>query len=337
MKTKLSFFFGILFIFSTTLLFGQSQQSKYIILGQVQGFQNGTKMYLNDVSDGSYKKIDSTKIINGKFTFKGQLKTKFLKSSISTGDYSERVTFWLEKGLNSFSAHKGNFKKAEIKGSKIQEKYRELLKLQDTLEKTDHIDYSFIKQNPTSVIAAHTLSFYCNHWGKDTISALYHSFSKDVKQSRYGKKISTFLTLNRNIKIGDKMVDFSQKDTLGNLIKLSDIKEKYMLLEFWGSWCGPCREENPSLVKIYNEFKDKGFEIFGVASETNKQQWINAIQTDGLNWINVTDLKGDSNQAAIIYGVSGYPTNFLINKDGIIIAKDVYGEDLRNWLLKILK
>jgi peroxiredoxin len=334
MTIKTSLFLGAIFI--TTSLLGQTQYSKFTIVGKVQGFSNGTKIYLNDLSDGSYKKIDSSIIANEKFSFNGQLKTKFLKSSISTGDYSDRVTLWLEKGLTTFSANKGKFNTAYIKGSKIQENFAELTKLRDTLEKMDQVDYSFIKKNPTSVIAAYTLSYYCKLWGKDTISALYNSFSKEVKQTSFGKKIFTFLSLNRNIKIGDKFVDFSQKDTSGKLVKLSNIKSNCILLEFWGSWCGPCREENPSLVKIYNEFKQKGFEILGVASETNKQQWTTAIKSDGLNWINVTDYKGGDNNAAMIYGVSGYPSNFLIDKNGTIIAKDVYGDDLRNWLLKIL-
>ena len=104
-------------------------------------------------------------------------------------------------------------------------------------------------------------------------------------------------------------MDFAQKDTSNKVVKLSDIEGKIVLLEFWGSWCGPCREENPLLVKIYNEFKQKGFEIFGVASETDKLQWKKAIKADGLTWTNVTDLKGSNNKAAMIYGVSGYPTN----------------------------
>jgi peroxiredoxin len=323
-------------ILTANNLFGQTQNFKFTIAGQVQGFNNGTKIYLNDLSDGSYVKIDSAIISNGKFTFNGQLKTKFLKSSISTVDYSDRVTLWLETGLTTFAANKGMFNKADIKGSKIQKKFAELNKLRDTLEQTDQIDFTFIKQNPNTIISAHTLNSYCNLWGKDTVSDLYKSFSKEVKFSNYGKKIFTFLSLNRNIKIGDKFVDFSQKDTSGKSIKLSSIKSNCILLEFWGSWCGPCREENPSLVKIYKEFKQKGFEVLGVASETNKQQWIKAIMSDSLSWINVTDFKGGDNNAAMIYGVSGYPSNFLIDKNGVIIAKDVYGDDLRNWLLKIL-
>jgi peroxiredoxin len=329
-------FLYLVTILTAHSLFGQTQKFKYTIAGQVQGFNNGIKIYLNDLSDGSYVKIDSAIILNGKFTFSGQFKTKFLKSSISTFDYSDRVTLWIETGLTTFSANKGMFKKADIKGSKIQKKFAELNKLRDTLEQTDQIDFTFIKQNPNTIISAHTLSSYCNLWSKDTVSALYKSFSKEVKFSNYGKKIFTFLSLNRNIKIGDKFVDFSQKDTSGKSIKLSSIKSNCILLEFWGSWCGPCREENPSLVKIYKEFKQKGFEVLGVASETNKQQWTKAIQADGLSWINVTDFKGGDNNAAMTYGVSGYPSNFLIDKNGVIVAKDIYGDDLRNWLLKIL-
>jgi thiol-disulfide isomerase/thioredoxin len=334
MKILTTLLLGTLFL--STHLWGQAKKTNFNIVGQVEGFSDGTKIYLNDLSGGNYVKIDSALVAHGKFTFRGQLKTTFLISSITTADYADRATLWLEKGTTTFTAQKGNFKKANIKGFNIQDKFAELNKLRDTLEQTAHIDYAFIQQNPNSVISAYTLGSYCGIWGKDTLSTLYKAFSKDVQQTRYGKKIFAFLSLNRNLKVGDQFVDFAQKDTSGQLVKLSGIKANALLLEFWGSWCGPCREENPFLVEIYNEFKPKGFEIVGIAAESNHQQWTKAIKADKLNWINVTDLKGSDNQAAIIYGVSGYPSNFLIDQNGIIIAKDVYGEALRNWLLKIL-
>jgi thiol-disulfide isomerase/thioredoxin len=104
-----------------------------------------------------------------------------------------------------------------------------------------------------------------------------------------------------------------------------------------GSWCGPCREENPELVKIYKEFRFKGFEIFGVATETDRAKWIKAINTDSLMWTNVSELNGSQNKAVAIYGITGYPTNYLINQSGIIIGQDLYGEDLRSFLNKMLE
>ncbi len=334
--TKKTFliFLTVLFV---PCIFGQTKISNYKILGKVQGFSNGTKLYLNDLTDGSYNnQIDSTIIQNNEFSFSGNIKKKYLKSAISTTDFEDRVSFWLESGMTSFSADKGNFKKAIILGSKIQSQQNNLNKSRDTVENTESIDYLFIKSNPTSVISAYTLTPYFNTWSMDTIKTLYNSFSKEVKSTDYAKKIFDFISLNRDIKIGDKFVDFSQRDTANEYIQLSHFKGKVILLEFWGSWCGPCREENPSLLKIYNDFRIKGFEIFGVASETNKQQWITAIKTDKLTWTNVTDLKGSGNKAALIYGISGYPTNFLIDRKGTIIAKDVYGDELEQILLKAL-
>ena len=145
-----------------------------------------------------------------------------------------------------------------------------------------------------------------------------------------------FITLNKNIKIGDKYIDFSESNIAGKNVSLSNFNGKVTLLEFWGSWCGPCREGNPELVRIYNEFKDKGFDILGVAADDNKAIWIEAVRKDSLPWQNVSDLKGDKNKAALIYGVSYYPTNFLMDKNGVIIARDLRDDALRNKRLQLL-
>lgn len=318
--------------------FGQTQKKPtFRIEGTVQGFKNGTKLYLSDLTDGTYNnQIDSTSIENNQFYFKGNVKAKYLKSAISTTDFEYRIIFWLEKGITSFSGERNNFKKSIILGSKLQSDQNKLDRMRNTLENTEKIDYGFIRNNPTSIISAQTLTSYCNTWSKDTISTLYNLFSKEVKSTNYAKKVFNFISLNRNIKIGDKFFDFLQKDTSNKVVRLSDFKNKIILLEFWGSWCGPCREENPVLRKIYNEFSVKGFEIFGVAAETDRQQWVQAIKADKLPWINVTDYKGTSNKAVLIYGVSGYPTNYLIDRNGIIISKDIYGEQLRKKLLDSL-
>lgn len=324
------------FQFSLFGSFSQSKKSSYKIVGNLKGFGNGTKMYLNDLSDGSYRKMDSAIINNSSFTFVGMMKTNYLKASITNVDYSDRVMFWLEAGNTIFSGAKSDFQHAVIRGSKIQEKYTELTKLHGTLENTQSVDLRFISNNPSSIISAYTLYGYRNIWNKDTISSLYNILTNQVKKSYYGKNILAYLTLKRDIKIGDDFVDIEQVDTANKIIRLADFKGKVILIEFWGSWCGPCREENPSLMKIYNNYKSQGFEIFGVATETDRKQWIKAIEADSLTWINVTDFNGTNNKAAITYGVTGYPTNFLINKAGKIIARDVYGEQLSELLDKIL-
>jgi peroxiredoxin len=326
-------YFSVLLFSSNS--FGQRKISTFKIEGTVSGFSNGTKLYLNDATV-NLKQIDSAYINEGKFVFKGNLKKAYLNANISTTDFADRVYFWLESGITYFSADKEKFNNAVIKGTKIQDEQNELNKLRDTLMNTEQVDYSFIKSNPNSIISASVLAIYCNSWGKDTVTTLFKVFSKEVKASAYGREINDFISFNRNIKIGDKFVDFSQKDMAGKNVKLSDFKGKVVLLEFWGSWCGPCREQNPSLLEIYTEFRKMGFEILGVATEANKNDWIKAIKADGLTWTNVTDLKGSANKAAIVYGVSGYPMNFLIDRNGIVIAKEVYGEALREILLKIL-
>jgi peroxiredoxin len=330
---SITFVLVILFFFNNT--FAQQKSIRFTIKGNVQGYANGTILYLNDATI-VLKTIDSAQIIDGKFVFNGTLIGNYLNANISTTNFEDRAYFWIENGTTYFKAEKGNFNNASIYGTKLQNEQNILNTLRGSKTNIEQIDYSFIKSYPNSIISANTLTNYCSIWGKDTLKLLYKSFSKAVKVTKSGTTISNFITYNQNIKIGDKFIDFTQKDSNNTNIKVADFKGKVILLEFWGSWCGPCREQNPGLLKIYNEFKTRGFEIVGIASESIKQDWINAIKKDSLTWTNITDLKGSNNKAAIIYGVSSYPMNFLINRNGTIIAKEVYEEDLRNILLKIL-
>ena len=121
--------------------------------------------------------------------------------------------------------------------------------------------------------------------------------------------------------MGDKFADFESTDTDGKIVKLSDIKAKAVLLDFWASWCFPCLAENKNLVKIYADYKKYGFEIFGVSGDTEKEAWLETIKQDKLIWTNVFDGKGMDSKPFLIYGINGIPDNFLINSEGIIVAK----------------
>ncbi|MCX6332495.1 MAG: TlpA disulfide reductase family protein [Bacteroidetes bacterium] len=137
--------------------------------------------------------------------------------------------------------------------------------------------------------------------------------------------------------IGSFMPEFKQNDVNGNAVSLSSFKGKYVLVDFWASWCGPCRAENPNVVKAYNEFKNKNFTILSVSLDQDKAKWLDAIQKDGLTWTHVSDLKYWNNAVAQQFGIQSIPASFIIDPAGKIIGKDLRGEDLRNFLIQNLK
>lgn len=322
------------FIFNS---FSQNKTKTFNINGTVKNIADSTWLFLSDLADGSYKDIDSTLVLNEKFQFRGKLNHEIVNLAIHTKDFKDRVTFWVDHTPTVISAEKGKFKTASITGSKAQEKKYELDALTNNPKTKDQDFIAFIQTNPTSIISANLLKVYASTWNKDTVSMLFQQFSPEVKNSIYGKMISDFLTYNQTPKIGDKYVDFEQTDVNGKNIKLSDLHGKVVLVEFWGSWCAPCREGHPKLIQTYEQFKPKGFEILGVAADTDIKKLLAAIQKDKLPWQNVSDLRGDQNKAALIYGVSYYPANFLIDQNGIIIAKDLRNEKLVEKLKELFR
>ena len=137
------------------------------------------------------------------------------------------------------------------------------------------------------------------------------------------------------INIGDTAPEIAFPDPSGKVIPLSSLRGKYVLIDFWASWCGPCRAENPNVVRMYKKYKDKGFEIYGVSLDMSKEQWVQAIQQDGLGWIHVSDLGYWNSQVVPLYDLTGIPSTVLLDKEGKIIAKELRGESLEAKLEEI--
>jgi peroxiredoxin len=196
---------------------------------------------------------------------------------------------------------------------------------------------AFLTENANSPVAAYLLYTTRPVMSIDqlqrNISLLKGAAATDIRMEELKQYVETETFLSK----GKDAPDFTQVDTLGKLVSLSSFKGKYVLVDFWASWCGPCRMENPNVVKAYNDYKDKNFTILGVSLDQDKAKWLQAIHNDGLVWQHVSDLKGWSNAVAQQYKIQQIPQNVLIGPDGKVIAKNLRGGVLDAYLKDLLK
>jgi len=328
----------------------KKSNSGFEISGNVTGYEEGTSVsFLNDQTGVPEKQ---TSIENGKFTIKGELPEPSIRVLIF-GDQPPAIPLFLDNSKITITGDKNSLDKLVISGSKSHAEFSAYMAAVKPYENifvpnvtrdaasiagVEKASEEFIRKNPSS-FANPIVLIRLMQVSPDTkkISSLYDLMSKDVKKSGIAQYVNQQLQEAKINAIGSTVHNFSQNDTSGNAVNISSFKGKYVLIDFWASWCRPCRMENPNVVAAFNQFKSKNFTVLGVSLDQAKPAWLSAIQMDGLAWTQVSDLKGWGNEVAALFHITSIPQNLLIDPQGKIIAKNLRGEALHNKLAELLK
>lgn len=288
-------------------------------------------VYLQKFHNKMFTTIDSVKVTNGNFSFKTKVKTPELYG-LSVNTTNSPLYIFLEKGPVSVKLSPVKYySNSVVEGSASQDLFEEYKKSKD-------IEISkFITEHPASIVSAYVL--YRN-WSyrltPEQITQNIALLDKSQQNSTYVKELQELVKVLGGLQIGKKAPDFVSKDPEGKAVRFSENLKGYTLVDFWASWCGPCRRENPNIVAAYKEFHDKGFNIIGISLDKKKENWVKGIKDDNLNWIQVSDLLFWNSEIAKLYGVRAIPANYLVDSKGIIVARNLHGEELQSTLKSLL-
>ena len=350
-------------------------QDKFEISGTLSNAVTGRTVLLEYKNGRGEDARDSTKIQDGTFVLNGN--TAFGNKAIlrllpvaretkKRGIKPDELLFFLEKGRYRLTGNDSVFN-AKIAGTPSQQEYldyqRQLARpaagypclfkrLSDAISVKDSVQMgkirselialnarmsalrdSFIFSHPDSYV---TLDLVVHEVNPVINPKYYAVLSKKLLSSVEGQKLTDRVEKAKLIALG-KSIDITQPDDKGNLFKLSSLRGKYVLVDFWASWCGPCRSETPFLKRAYQKLKDKNFEIVSISLDATKAAWFKALKEDAMPWVQLSDLKGTKNDAAVRFGIKSIPQNVLVDPNGVIIGKNLRGEDVAEQLSVLIK
>lgn len=311
-------------LFATGFLSAQETELKFD--GTIKD-DAAAKVYLHRFDNKMFTLIDSADVMDGKFSFSTRVALPELYGLSVEGKNSTAYVF-LDTGHNQINFDpEGHFRAPSLTGSNNHNVFLEYY----TLDKPDIT--SFINRHPDAVATSYILY---REWSykltPDELETQIALLSPQQQQSRYIVELQEIIKVARKVAIGEKAPEIVAMDTTGVEVRLYDNLGKYTLIEFWASWCPPCRQENPNLVKHYHQYKDQGFAIYAVSLDRRESSWIKAINDDGLEWTHVSDLKFWESNIAADYAVRAIPANFLVDEHGIIVAKNLREEELGKFL-----
>lgn len=324
--------------------------TEFTINGTITGFPDGTVVEFLNGQTGAPEMTAVLK--DGKFSFKGKMDRPDFKIL-----YFEKkppyITLFMDNSDIIITGDKASIDKAKVTGSKSHNAFEEfntmLAPYQSVFAENTPYDESltnkameliteFVGKYPAAHITPLAVIRY-HQIADDVLGTenLYNQLAANLKTSAMGQYIAQQIKEGKVNGPGTVLADFSQPDTSGVAVSLSSLRGNYVLVDFWASWCGPCRQENPNLVAAYNKYKDKKFTVLGVSLDKTKQAWIDAIKMDALAWTQISDLQGWQNSVAKQFEIFSIPQNFLIDPNGVVIAKNLRGAALERKLAKFLK